>query len=159
MTFRLRDVFWLILIVGLACLLWRERTRTQRLASEARYYHSIAPPIALIDMPLEDAIATLEQAHGVKIEVDWPSVTKVTELTPRMPVTQNLVDGSLVHAVERLFFNMAIAEGTDRGIRVRARNIERDGPANQPWDYRRSPHFLKMQEADRQKRAAQKEQP
>lgn len=154
MRFRLRDVFWLIFIVALACLLWRERTRTEKLAREARYYHSVAPPIPLIDVPFEKALAQLEQAHGVKIDVDWPSVTKATGgVEPSHHVTRNLVDGSLTFAIETLFFNRAVVEGTDRGILIRGRDVERDGPANPPWDDRRNQQSLRNQEALR------KEQP
>src|SRR4051812_11604731 len=108
MRFRLRDVFWLIFIVSLACLLWRERNRTNMLAMEARYFHSTAPPIELIDIPLEDALATVAAQHKVQIEVDWPSVTEATKMGPKFKVTHNLADGSLVRAIERLFFGRAI---------------------------------------------------
>ena len=154
MRFRLRDVFWLIFIVALACLLWRERGRTEKLAREARYYQSVAPPIPLIDVPFEQAIADLEKAHNVKIEVDWPSVTKATKgLQPADKVTRNLVDGSLTFAVETIFFNRAVVEGTDRGILIRGRDVQRDGPPPPDWDNRR------MEQLKQKQRARQKEQP
>jgi hypothetical protein len=153
MRFRLRDVFWLIFIVALACLLWRERTRTQKLAREASFYHSAASPIGLIDEPIEKAIAALEQAHQIKIDLDWPSVTKSCGLRPGDKVTFNLVDGSLTFAVECIFQNNAVVEGTDRGILIRGRDVERDGPANPPWDDRRK------RQAIRKQQAVQKEQP
>lgn len=137
MKFRLRDVFWLIFIIALACLLWRERTRTQKLAMQARFYHSTAPLIELIDEPIEKAIATLEKEHRLKIDVDWPSVTKATGLEPTHKTTNNLVDGSLVWAVERIFFGNVAIEGTDRGIRIRGRDPERDGPPKPSWETRR----------------------
>jgi hypothetical protein len=137
MRFRLRDVFWLVFIVALACLLWRERGRTQRLARDARFYQSVAPPIAFIDEPIEKALATLEKEHGVKIEVDWESVTKASRLRPGDKVTFNLVDGSLTFAVECIFFNHAVVEGTDKGIKIRGRDPDRDGPRKTPWDTRR----------------------
>jgi hypothetical protein len=103
---------------------------------EARYYRSAAPPIELFDVPLENAVATLEAKHGVKISVDWPSVTKASGLEPKTKVDQNLQDGSLSWAVERIFFGHAIIEGTDLGILIRARDPERDGPRKPEWESR-----------------------
>ena len=133
MRFRLRDVFWLIFIVSLACLLWRERNRTNRLAMEASYFHSMAPPIELIDVPLENAIDTLAAQHKVTIEVDWPSVTEATKMDQKFAVTHNLADGSLVRAIDRLFFGHAIAETTADGILIRGRDPARDGPPPLDW--------------------------
>lgn len=138
MKFRLRDVFWLIFIIALACLLYRERTRTQRLQMQARFYHSTAPLIELVDEPLERAIALLEKEHRLKIDVDWPSVTKATGgMKPDDKTTHNLVDGSLVWALERIFHDQVVVEGTDRGILVRGREPERDGPPKLDWPVRR----------------------
>jgi hypothetical protein len=138
MRFRLRDVFWLIFIIALGCLLWRERTRTQRLQMQARFYHSTAPLIRFVDEPIEKAIAVLEKEHRLKIEVDWPSVTKATDgLKPDHKTTQNLVDGSLVWALERIFLDKVVVEGTDRGILVRGHDPARDGPPKDTWEVRR----------------------
>jgi hypothetical protein len=138
MRFRLRDVFWLIFVIALACLLWRSRTHTQRLAMEARYYRSAAPPIELVGEPVENALAILEAKHGVKIAIDWPSVTKASGgLDPNnYKVTQNLVDGSLPWAIERIFFGYGVIEGTDDGILIRGRDPQRDGPRKPDWEKR-----------------------
>jgi hypothetical protein len=146
MRFRLRDVFWLIFIVALACLLWRERKRTEKLEREVHYFHSVAPPIALTRVSYVKAISELEKSHGVKIDVDWPSVTKATGgLDPYHLVTQNLVDGSLTYAIEALFSNKTVVEGTDRGILIRGRDEERDGPAKLSWGQRRQEALRKGQ--------------
>jgi hypothetical protein len=137
MRFRLRDVFWLIFIVALACLLWRERTRLEKLKREARYYHSVAPPIALTRVSYAKAISELEKAHGMKIDVDWPSVTKATGGIEEFDlVSRDLVDGSLTFAIEVLFRNKTVVEGTDRGILIRGRDVGRDGPAKPSWGWR-----------------------
>ncbi|WP_254511018.1 hypothetical protein [Anatilimnocola floriformis] len=137
MTFRLRDVFWLIFVIALVCTFWRMRVHTQRLSMEARYYRSAAPPLEIIDMPMPELLAQLEASHGVKIEVDWPSVTEATGLDLNSKVTQNLVDASLPWVVERVFYNLVVIEGTDQGIRLRGRDPKRDGPPKSGWETRR----------------------
>jgi hypothetical protein len=105
---------------------------------EAHYYRSAAAPIALIDEPMHKVLAMLEAGHGVKIEVDWPSVTPATGgFDENSKVTQNLVDGSLKWAIERIFYDRVVIEGTDNGIRLRGRDIERDGPPKPDWETRR----------------------
>ena len=138
MRFRLRDVFWLVFIVALICLYWRSRVHTQRLAMEAHYYRSAASPLALIDEPMHKVLTMLEASHGVKIEVDWPSVTPATRgFDENTRVTQNLVDGSLAWAIDRIFYGQVVIEGTDNGIRLRGRDPQRDGPPKPSWETRR----------------------
>jgi exoribonuclease II len=146
MRFRLRDVFWMMFIIALGCLLWRTRTHTQKQAMEARFYRSASPPIELIDEPLENVVAILEAKHGVSITVDWPSVKKATVwLEPTSKVTHNLQDGSLSWAIERIFFGHAMIEGTENGLLIRGRDPERDGPAKPDWETRHR-RKLKTQE-------------
>jgi hypothetical protein len=70
--------------------------------TELSYLKSAAPPVSFIQTPLQEAIDFLSAKHRMPIAVDWKSLEK-EGITPKTIVNQNLVDGSLPWAMQRLF--------------------------------------------------------
>jgi len=122
MKITLRDLLWLCVVAALVFALWREKRHSQMLATEVRYHTSAIPPVAFVETPLGDAMHFLSVKHGMTIDMDWPSLAKVG-IKPDYKVTQNLADGSLTWAMERIFHNYEVEVKTvgPNSIRVSGR--------------------------------------
>ncbi|QDU25969.1 hypothetical protein ETAA8_10410 [Anatilimnocola aggregata] len=109
MKFTLRDVFWLLLVIGVGLGWWLQSRHSARLATEVRYWKSTAPPIALVNTPLGEAVTLLMYKHQISIDVDWATLRK-NGITSRTPITKNLVDGNLRNRLEWIFadFDQAV---------------------------------------------------
>jgi hypothetical protein len=116
----LRDLFWLVLVVGLALCWWLENSRARKLGMEVKYLKSVVRPVSFIETPLEDAIQFLGFKHGIRIDVDWKSL----KTGPKTLMTHNLTDGSLTYQLNRLFAGREEVDvvPTAEGIRVTTKN-------------------------------------
>lgn len=120
LSFSLRDVFWLMLVVGCLCAWWTENQRRKSLAMEVQYLKSAATPTQFVGTQLDEAIYHLSWKHRIKIDVDWPSL-KAIGFNERTPVTCNLQNGSLRFALEAIFQDKAIAvSGRDGRVVISA---------------------------------------
>jgi hypothetical protein len=126
MKLNLRDLFWLLLVVGLALAWWLERRNSdrtvmenRRLQMEVKYLKSAAPPIMFIDAPMGDAVLHLAQLHRVTITFDWKTLKEegidYKKVQTQMPVTRNLQDGSLRTRLELICtdYNLAAVSSAD----------------------------------------------
>jgi hypothetical protein len=117
--FNIRDLFWLVLVVGLALCWGLEYSRSRRLGMEMKYLTSAARPIDVIETPLEDVVHYLSRVHDIPIEMDWENLAPLG-LTRKTLITLRLIDGSLVSTIQHVLHgheNVRIVS-SETGIRV-----------------------------------------
>ena len=111
LSFGMRDLLWLFIVVALCLALWREKRQSQKLAAEVQYHTSAVPQIALVKVPIDQAVWFVGAKHQMMIDLDWPSLEKAGVKRDEL-VTHNLVDGSLTWAIKRIFLGKdVVVEG------------------------------------------------
>src|SRR5215211_2164207 len=93
--FNIRDLFWLMLVVGLVLCWGLEYSRSRRLGMEVKYLKSTAPALSVIQTPLQEVILYVSRKHDIPVEMDWENLESLG-LTRETLVTMNAIDGSLI---------------------------------------------------------------
>jgi hypothetical protein len=122
--FNLRDLFWLVLVVGLALCWGLEFARSRRLRMEVQYLKSTGPIVDVIETPLEEVIRYVSRVHDIPVEMDWENLESLG-LTRKTLITLRMIDGSLITTMQ------AVLRGQDdvrivssgNGIRVTTKEV------------------------------------
>jgi hypothetical protein len=121
--FNIRDLFWLMLVVGLVLCWGLEYSRSRRLGMEIKYLQSTAPPIDVIETPLEEVILYLSRKHDIPIEMDWENLESLG-LTRKTLISLRMIDGSLVTTMQAVLVGHDSVRivSSGNGIRVTSKD-------------------------------------
>ena len=66
---------------------------------EVKYLKSTAPPVDVIETPLEEVILYMSRKHDIPVEMDWENLESLG-LTRKTLITLRMIDGSLITTMQ-----------------------------------------------------------